>query len=154
MTNHIWGVDSERDFYFLARNQNTLKTFFIGYDLHDFSPRENQEAVKNVIMVQRKQGRSDGGAGWSVAGIYNNTTSVKKYGRKELNYQVPGFFSNQDCQTVGQALLRDNKDPQLFAKVKSLPLGRLGSPLELGKYRFVSPFSHSDRKLACTRWPT
>ncbi len=143
MTNHVWGVDANRDFYFLSRNQNVLKTFLIGYDLHDFSPRENQENVKNVIMVQRKQGRSasDSSAGWAVAGIYNDATSVKKYGRKELNYQVPGFFSNQDCQTVGQALLRDNKEPRLFAKVKDFSLGRLKSPLALGKYRFVSVFS-------------
>ncbi len=141
MTDHAWGVDASRDFFFLPKENRTLKTYFVGYQIQDFNTIENSSDVRNVITVQRDQGKGSGGAGWVVAGIFNNVTSVKKYGRKELNYQVPGFFSDEDCRIIGNGLLAKLSEPQLGAKTKTIKINSKDDFLWRGVYRFVLPYS-------------
>lgn len=84
MANARWGVDGDGETYFEQKTTVPRKTFCIGYKLNDFEPKISYENIKNAIIVQRQQGRGAGGAGWAVAGLFNNESSVKKYGRNEL----------------------------------------------------------------------
>ena len=76
MANHRWGVDGNGDLFWEARTAEIMKTIFVGYDFTSFMPRDNLQNVKNAIMVQRKKGKAEGGAGWEVAGLFNSPESV------------------------------------------------------------------------------
>ena len=141
MTGHVFGVDAEREFFFLPREQRIRKTYFIGYQAQEFSTIENSADVRNVITVQRDKGKGSGGSGWTVAGVFNDATSAKKYGRKELNYQAPGFFSDDDCKLIGEGLLRRLAEPQLGAKASNIIIKTPADFIQRGAYRFVLPYS-------------
>jgi hypothetical protein len=140
MAGFDWGVDGDNDFYFAEKSATALKTFFIGYDVQKFEPKLNLADLKNVITVQRQQGAAEGGAGWAVAGVYNDATSVKKYGRKELNYQIPGFFEDDEADVIGNALLEDRKEPKQSGSMSGLVLRSSSQYLSRGVYRFILPF--------------
>ena len=140
MAGYDWGVDGDNDLYFQEKSEDVQKTYFIGYDVQKFEPKMNLSDLKNVITVQRQQGAAAGGAGWSVAGVYNDAASVKKYGRKELNYQIPGYFADDEADIIGNALLEDKKEPKQSAKMTGLRLQSAEQYLELGNYRFIMPF--------------
>jgi len=110
-----YGVDGDGEFYLLPINTDPVSTLFVGYDLQAFDPKSNVDDVKNVITVQRKEALGSGGAGWVVAGVYNDESSIHKYGRKELNYQIPGYFGQEEADIIGNALLAQNKDPKTSA---------------------------------------
>lgn len=135
-----WGVDGDKDLYFWPKSTTIKRTLFIGYDINTFKPKRNLTEVKNAIIVKRQEGAGSGGVGWSVAGIYNDVSSVKKYGRKEMTYQVPGFFEDEECDIVGNALLEEKKEPSLSATVTGYIVNGGGDYLERGNYRFVMPF--------------
>lgn len=140
MADATWGIDGDADVYFNARETALQRTFFLGYGAGEFSPKINLGAVKNSILVQRQQGRGAGGAGWAVAGIYSDTTSIRKYGKKELRFQVPGYFSDDDCQAVGEALLAARKDPKFSGTLSGIPITTPGDYLSPGVYRVILPF--------------
>ena len=141
MTGHIYGVDADREFFFLPKESRVINSLFVGYQAHKFNTSENQKEVKNVITVQRQKGKGSGGAGWTVAGLYNDPTSVKKYGRKELNYQVPGFFSDEDCETIGRSLLTSLSEPKTGGSLADFPIKSATSFFKRGLYRFIMPFA-------------
>lgn len=137
---HVWGVDGDGEFYFERKAINSMeRTFFIGYNLHDFQPKLNYEEVKNVITMQRQEGRAAGGAGWSVAGVYNDESSVAKYGRNELNYQIPGFFADNEADIIGNALIEDLAEPKNSAKTSGWQARTQLDFLPPGNYRFIMP---------------
>lgn len=141
MASHIWGVDGNGEFYFEKPNQSDIEqTYFIGYDLQEFKPKVNLQEVKNTIIVQRQQGRGSGGAGWSVAGIFNNLSSIKKYGKRELNFQIPGFFEDDDADIVGSALLDEKSEPKESATASGFVIQSILDYQNRGTYRFVLPF--------------
>jgi len=144
MAGYDWGVDGDNDLYFKDKSETVMRTYFIGYDVQKFEPKLNLSNLKNVITVQRQQGAAAGGAGWSVAGVYNDAASVKKYGRKELNYQIPGYFADDEADIIGDALLDEKKDPVQSAKMKGLVIKGFDQYLELGNYRFIMPFDKFD----------
>ena len=113
---------------------------FVGYQCQDFNALENSQNVRNVITVQRQMGKSQGGAGWAVAGIFNDGTSVSKYGRKELQYAIPGFFSNDDAGIIGRSLLKRLSEPRTGAIAGSIPVQSAQDFFERGVYRFILPF--------------
>lgn len=138
---YVWGVDGEGEFYFSQINKSAIaKTFFIGYNCHDFHPKLNFNDIKNVITVTRKNA-TGGGGGWVVGGVYNNTSSVKKYGRQELVYQVPGYWSNSDCNLTGNALIANLAEPEHSATVGGINAWDQLNYLHDGVYRFVMPKS-------------
>lgn len=139
MANYNWGVDGNGDFFWEPKTSSTVKTLFAGYDMTSFEPKLNLQDVKNVIMVQRQEGRGSGGSGWAVAGIFNDDTSVAKYGRKELNYQIPGFFSDADAQIVGENLRDEFSEPKITAKADGLLVQTADDILERGQYRVILP---------------
>jgi hypothetical protein len=142
MASYDWGVDGDMDFFFIERDDTTVnKTFFIGYDLNQFDPEINYNEIKNAIMVRRQEGKGSGGAGWEVAGLYNDETSIAKYGRKELDYQIPGFFDDTDADIVGNAKLAELKDPQISGKINGYRIRSKLDYLDPGLYRFIMPFS-------------
>jgi len=140
MANHEWGVDGDGDFFFLPVETDVVKTFFIGYDINDFTPRLNLRDVKNTIFMQRQQGLGAGGAGWVVADILTDDTSIAKYGKRELRYQAPGFFGDDDLTLIGTRLLEDLKDPKYSAQVTGFQVFGGAQFIERGIHRFVLPF--------------
>jgi hypothetical protein len=135
-----WGVDGDRDLYFLPSSTAIKKTFFIGYNINTFKPKWNLTEVKNVITVQRQEGAGSGGVGWAVAGVYNDASSVKKYGRKELNFQIPGYFGDDEADVIGNALLAEKKEPAMSAQITGHLVYGGNEFLQRGNYRFVLPF--------------
>ena len=79
-----------------------------------------------------------GTSGWVVAGIFNNETSVRKYGRKALpSYQIPGFFSNEDAGIIGRSLLERLSEPETSAMASHLSVKTTHDFLKRGVYRFI-----------------
>lgn len=137
---YIWGVDGDGEFYFTRISETLLKkTFFVGYNVNEFKPKLNFQDIKNTITVTRKEAAAVGGAGWAVAGVYNNVSSNKKYGRQELIYQVPGYFSNSDCDLIGNALISNLAEPRHSATAGGIRAYQGDDFLFNGLYRFIMP---------------
>ena len=141
MSGRKWGVDGDGDFFFLKPSDTQQRTYFEGYDMSQFLPEINFGDVRNAIVVQRQQGRGSGGAGWEIAGVFNDASSVAKYGRRELNYQIPGFFETAEANIVGDALLADKAEPKFSAKMIGRPILDGDDFLPRGLYRFINQFS-------------
>ena len=129
MGNWQYGVDERREFYF-RRPLPFRRAILARYDLQKYDTGLNTNTLKNVITVQRKQ--QTGSSGFTVAGIFNNTQSVAEYGRQELNYQVPGYFTDDDCRIVGEALAEAGARPRRYLKVKDAKWDRY----VFGLYKF------------------
>lgn len=141
MTQHRYGVDGEGEFFFEPRAFVSLnRTFFVGYDVQSFKPRRNLQAVKNAIQVLRQEGKATGGAGWKVGGLFNDATSAAKYGTRKEDYQVPGFFEDDEVNIVGNALLEEKKEPKISATADGIVVRVATDFLERGFYRFVLPY--------------
>lgn len=141
MASGRWGVDGDGETYFEQDNATPRRTFGVGYRINDFEPKIAYDTIKNAIIVQRQQGRGSGGAGWAVAGIYNDEASVKKYGRNELAYQIPGYFSDADADIIGGALRDSLSEPTFSADVEGLQILTDADYLERGFYRFIMPLA-------------
>lgn len=140
MSNHEWGVDGDGDFFFLPIESDVVRTFFLGYNVNDFNPRLNLQNVKNSIFMQRQQGLGSGGAGWVVSDILSDDTSIAKYGKRELRYQAPGFFSDSDLTLIGTRLLEDLKDPKVSATSNGFQVFTEAEFIRRGIHRFILPF--------------
>jgi len=143
MAGHIWGVDGDLDVYFLPapKAEDTVqKTFFVGYDIQNFKPKENIKDVRNTIVVQRKQGRGSGGAGWVIGGIFSDESSIAKYRKKELNFQVPGFFEQEEIDIIGEALIAEKSEPKFSGFMDGFRIRSGADYLENGLYRFILDF--------------
>lgn len=138
MASARWGVDGDGDLYFELKSNTIKRNYFIGYEFTEFEPEQNTNDIKNSIYVQRQDGKGSGGAGWAVAYIAQDTTSQAKYGVRELQYQMPGYFSDADCTVVGDALLAELKDPKTYAKISNIPVLSVDSYLERGVTRFIN----------------
>ena len=138
MAGAIWGVDGAGDFYFLQVSQTLQRVFFVGYDLQIFDPKTNLDTVRNLITVQRKTALGSGGSGWVVAGVYNDTSSAKKYGNRELNYQGPGYWGQEESDIVGNALLNDLKNPSTGATLSKIKINGDDYYLPYGAIRVVN----------------
>jgi hypothetical protein len=104
-------------------------------------PKINLQEVKNTIIVQRQQPLSAGGAGWVVGGIFSDLTSIQKYGKRELQYQVPGYFEQDEIDIVGNNLLAEKKEPTTSATCEFNSIQGELSFLSNGYYRFILPFA-------------
>lgn len=114
---YLWGVDGEGAFTWTRYNRaDRVRSFFIGYQMQNFLPQENYEAVKNAISIHRDQPDGSGEAGFGVVGPFNDSSSIHKYGRNELIQKIPGYISELDAQNYGHALLSDLAEPKTSAK--------------------------------------
>jgi hypothetical protein len=148
MASGRWGVDGDGETYFEQKTTNIKRTFAIGYRVNDFRPTLSYDNIKNAIIVQRQQGRGSGGSGWAVAGLYNDATSVKTYGRKELLYQIPGYFSDSDADIIGNSLLDSLAEPMLTADVTGIQILAATDYFERGYYRFIMPLAEYRENVA------
>lgn len=150
MAGQIWGVDGERRIFFKpAPKADDLpkKTFFIGYNLQSFKPKLNIQDIRNTIVIMRQEGKSEGGSGWKVGGTYTDFTSIAKFRKKQLDFQVPGFFvgppsPGNEIDIIGNALLAEKKDPKFSGTFDGLKLESGLDFLENGLYRFVMDFKN------------
>ena len=141
MASARWGVDGDGETYFETDDGAVVKTYAVGYKVNDFEPKLNYDEIKNAIIVQRQQGRGSGGAGWAVAGIYNDAASAKKYGRRELVYQIPGFFDDSDADIIGESLRDSLSEPSFSAEVAGIVIESDADFFERGTYRFIMPLA-------------
>ncbi len=140
MTQHRFGVDGDGDFFFEPRETTIQKTFFVGYDVQTYKPKLNLQEVKNAITVLRQQGKSEGGAGWKVGGIFTDATSVALFKKRKLEYQVPGFMETSEVNLIGDSLLDEKKDPKVASSADGIELLDESDFMPRGFYRFVLPF--------------
>ncbi len=75
-----------------------------------------------------------------MAGIFNDGTSLRKYGRKELNYTIPGFFSDEDAGIIGRSLLKRLSEPRIGATAGDIPIKDSQNYFQRGVYRLVLSF--------------
>ena len=144
MAQHSWGVDGDGDVYFIPAPKPTdkpVKTLFVGYDIQNFKPKFNIKDVRNTIVVQRKQGAGAGGAGWVVGGIYSDTSSIAKYKKREYNFQVPGFFEQEEIELIGKSILNEKKEPKFSGSADGYKIKNGFDFLEFGLYRFINKFN-------------
>lgn len=135
------GVDGDGETFFEQDSGAIQRVFVIGARVNDFEPKISYETIKNAIVVQRQQSRGSGQAGWAVAGIYNDASSVRKYGRNELLYQIPGYFSDSDADIIGGALRDSLSEPSFSAEISGLQILTSGDFLRRGQYRFIMPLA-------------
>lgn len=142
MTLHRYGVDGDGDFFFLPRDddQTIQKTFFVGYDMESFKPKINLQEVRNAISVLRQEGKATGGAGWKLGGLFNDYSSAAKYKTRKLDYQVPGYFDDEEVEIIGNALLEQKKEPKVSASAEGIEIRNASDFLPPGFYRFVLPY--------------
>ena len=135
----VYGVDGTGTFYFEPRNQATVKTWIIGDGMGAFDVKRNTSTVRNSIVVKRSVGRGSGGNGYEVAGIYNDDTSIAKYGFRELEYKIPGFFGDDEADLIGDEILQQFKDPTFSAQMKKILIRSTSDFLDIGNHRFIMP---------------
>jgi hypothetical protein len=140
MANAVWGINGDGEFFFQERNTDVQKVYFAEF-MKSVKPKINLQEVKNTIIVQRQQPLSAGGAGWAVGGIYSDLVSISKYGKRELQYQVPGYFQQGEIDIVGNNLLAEKKEPTTSATCEFTEIDGENSFLSNGYYRFILPFS-------------
>lgn len=138
MAGAVWGVDGDGDFYFQILSADSIRNFFVGYDIQIFDPKTNLDAVKNIITVQRKESLGTGGSGWVVAGVYNNDSSAKKYGRRELNFQGPGFWGQEEADIVGNSLRDELSEPQISGNLTGIVLSGEAEYLPRGAIKVIT----------------
>lgn len=119
-----WGVDGDQDFFFKKRSTQNDKILFHGYDFQNYQKSKDIKNIKNSIVVQRQQSRAEGGAGWTIADVYSDAISIEKYKKRELIYQIPGFFTDSDADIIGNAVLLAKKDPLDIAKLSEFKTNR------------------------------
>lgn len=139
MGSRFYGVDGARELYYKDQYAGIKKTLFVGWGCEDVKIKRNPETVRNSIIIQRAQGKGSGGAGWVVAWIENDDTSIAKYKKKELFYQVPGSFGDAECELIAQRLLARLKDPQITIQIKNVPIRSAADFYDAGTYKVVLP---------------
>jgi len=144
MAGHNWGVDGDQDLYFEPITEEIQKTYFIGNQLNNFKPKLNLEKVRNSILVLREKGLAEGGSGWVVAGVYNDESSQKKYKKRELEIQVPGFFEQEEVDIIGNASLNEKKDPKPSGTFSGIDIKSGDDWLPRGNYRIILPHGDFD----------
>jgi hypothetical protein len=74
-----------------------------------------------------------------VGGVYQDLTSIAKYGLREYTQKVPGFFADAEVDLIGNAVLEDRKDPKLTGKVERFYLRKPEDIIQRGLHRFIMP---------------
>jgi hypothetical protein len=140
---YIWGVDGDGDFY-LKRIllDNPIKTLWVGYQINEFQPKRNYDKVFNVINVHRQPPSGADQSGWVSAGVFNDPSSVAKYGRNEKTLQVPGFFGANEIDLIGQSELDRYKEPSMSGDTNLYQALVEGDYLNNGFYRIVMPLDN------------
>lgn len=137
---YLWGVDGDGAFYWkkIMRDE-PVRSMFVGYHIQSFAPKLNFEQIKNVVNVHRQPQIGSGDSGYGVVGLFNDVSSVRKYGRNELTVKLPGYFGDDDGERLGEAVLADLKDPKESAKTENYQATTEDDYLENGVYRIVMP---------------
>jgi len=138
---YVWKIDEEGALAWTRYDRDVpVKTFFVGYDIFDFKPQKNFDTIKNTISIHREAEPESGDSGFGVVGIFNDETSVKKYGRLELVQKVPGYVADADGVAYGEALLSDLAEPKFAATGKALLRSSADLLPEGAPVRVVMPF--------------
>lgn len=132
------GVDGDGDLYFEQKPDadEYERVLVAGYHFDEIEIKPDIDSVFNSIVIQRK---NEEGAGWAIAGIFNDDTSIAKYGLREKYFQVPGSFGDATADILGAALLAAFKDLKYSATVKGIALVDSDSFLSRGNYLLVNP---------------
>lgn len=138
---YVWKIDEAGAFVWTRYYRDRpVRTFFVGYDIFDFKPSKNFDTIKNTISIHRDAEPESGDSGFGVVGIFNDATSVKKYGRLELVQKIPGYVADADGVNYGQALLSDLAEPKYAATGKALLRTSADLLPEGAPVRVVMPF--------------
>lgn len=132
------GVDGDGELFFEVKpDEDEIQGVLVaGYHFDEIDIKPNVDSVFNSIIVQRK---NETGAGWGVVGVYNDETSIKKYGLREKRFQVPGSFGDDTGDLIGNALLEEFKDLKYSAEVKGIRLIDGEDYLYRGNYLLINP---------------
>lgn len=137
---YLWAVDGEGAFSWTRYERTArVRSLFIGYQMQDFKPQKNYEAIKNAISIHRDQAVGSGEAGFGVIGPFNDVSSIHKYGRNELIQKIPGYISELDGQNYGEALLLELAEPKTSAKAGLYQALTQRDFLAQGIYRVFMP---------------
>ena len=140
-----YGVNREGKFFFLPYDFEDTNVLVCNYDFNRFVESYNFQSIKNSITFQKKTAAADGGVGWSVLGIKEDDNSIKKYGRKELQYKftVDGF-TDEDVDNIGETILDQNSEPQLYIKISKMPVNEKNILTDIAPTRVVLPFEYRE----------
>lgn len=139
ISNCDWRVDGSGELSFTPALTQPQKTWVIGYRMGEFEVKKNVTAVRNSVILERTEGRGSGGSGYTIAGIYQDQTSIAKYGLRSFTQRVPGFFANAECDIIGQQVLDNLKEPELSAMMKKIQISGQEDVLPFGPHRFILP---------------
>ena len=138
-----WGVNGRGEFFFLPENQNIIKVFKVGYDGVDtYDPKKvtDQPFFVNQTSIRRKKISGSDNAGWEVAAVVSDATSIANNGLSDYPVTVPGYFTNDLCTRIGQTIVEQGKDPKFGAELKKVPVYTSSDFLDMNRrVRVISP---------------
>jgi len=117
--NFIFGVDEYREAFVRQINTdiNENSRFWVGYQVEEFYPEEDESTVYNHIFVNAGT-LDEEGSGI----IYENKDleSIGKYGLKQTVIDMPAGLSVEDAQRFGDYQLSILKNPTVRAEVSRI----------------------------------
>lgn len=135
-----WGVDGDRDFFFMIYEEDPTQIFFVGYDFHDYKPTDNMDEVYNYWLLTRNKQLGTDGTGWNVGGVFESAPSQKKYGFKKQTRSFPGYWGDDTFELVGENLLERYKDPKPAATASNWTVPATGMRhIDIGRCWVVEP---------------
>lgn len=135
-----FGVDGDREFFFLPKETNYSKTYVSGHSIFNIKQNRDTKDIKNNIIGTRQNGAGEGGAGWIVADTVFDLTSIREFAQRNFEAQVPGNWSDEDITNYITRLLDESKAPKLRATGELYYLRNGNDYVRRGNSRIILPF--------------
>lgn len=100
-----WGVDENRDFYFLARSSTVGLRFPLGDKVTNFNNDDSFKDVVNRVIVQGGDVAGVPFAPDPTASAYNDIPSQTKYGRRDQIYQNSSILTDTVAEQFASSIL-------------------------------------------------
>lgn len=135
-----FGVDGDRDFFFIPFEADPTAVYFVGKDFHDWDPEDNMDEVTNYWLLTRNGEPGSDQAGWRTGAVKEDASSQKKYAFRKKTKQFPGYWGTDTFDLVGDNLLEKYKDPQPAGRARAWAVPATGMRyIPIGRCYVVEP---------------
>lgn len=122
-----YGVDMDREFFFLERNEDITIRFTVGKTAERARVKINPHSIRNRLYVKAGTIQSDG-TNW--VGVVEDTDSINAYGLREAVITAPQLLEGDDALQWANWVLSKRKDPQVSATVEGVVLDLYGRKID------------------------
>lgn len=152
-TEYIYGVNKEKQFYFLPMETAIQAGYFEGFQFQNPEVETTDAKLTNKIDLFRAVEDSDT---VEFVATVEDTESQGKYGLKYRKITIPDFFDTTTAQRIATSIIEEYKEPRTSIQLNDLEIG--SEPLAFGPYLINSrPTDYSLLVSECedlTEWDT